>query len=183
MLLRLSLLKGHHILSSIPLFVPLMVLLKCLCKCQLNKWSLVTLSCFSRQLHRQPERLLLHQRQRPALLQESQEPVSPLQLLLPRLTSGPGLTRYRLVLKGGYMEQYLWFSFLLNTSQTVWVSLFWHEGPISLSIVQYVQMANVQFFCCPNSAFSIAMSGLVEYTVCIIIIYKGRPLVSVFDLW
>lgn len=38
--------------------------------------SPLTDACISRQLHRQPEHLLLHQRQRPALLQESQEPVS-----------------------------------------------------------------------------------------------------------
>ena len=38
--------------------------------------SPLTDACISRQLHRQPEQLLLHQRQRPALLQESQEPVS-----------------------------------------------------------------------------------------------------------
>lgn len=54
----------------------LVELLMCLLPLRWTNAPLLTRACISRQLHCQPEQLLLHQRQRPAQVQESQEPVS-----------------------------------------------------------------------------------------------------------
>lgn len=52
-----------------------LVMFPCLAE-MLPRVRLLTHTCIRLQLHCQPEQLLLHQRQRPALLQEPQEPVS-----------------------------------------------------------------------------------------------------------